>query len=359
VLVIVGLITWAVSGVWLYTHGFEPELAAGSWLAFVAPFVAVTTGRVKGPPALGLLAVQALCALAMATLTGNLPAATLAVVAGQLPFLLGTRAAAAALAVQTLAFGAGLALRLEPGLAAMLWVSYSAFELFAFGAAHLAVSEQRARATLARVNSELLATQALLEHSSRQLERQRVSRELHDALGHHLTALSLQLEVAKNLVEGRAAEPVGKAHELAKGALAEVRAVVSSLRDAAPPDLSEALERVARAVPGLQVHLELAALPPVDEPRAALAVVRCVQEAITNAARHGGAKNVWVAVSAGEGQLTVTARDDGRGASAVQTGNGLKGLTERMAELGGQLTFDTRPGQGFRLTARIPFGAPS
>jgi signal transduction histidine kinase len=199
----------------------------------------------------------------------------------------------------------------------------------------------------------------VLEHSSRELERQHVSRELHDVLGHHLTALSLQLEVAKHLVEGRAAEPVLRAQELAKGALTEVRQVASSLRDPRPLDVSDALTKLIGAVPGLEVHLDLDGARTIEAPRVALAVVRCVQEAVTNAARHSGAKNLWLAIDMADGAITVTARDDGRGASTIEGGNGLTGLRERMSELGGELAFETSPGHGFMLSARIPLGAGS
>ncbi len=360
-LVAVGLVTWAISGLWLWRHGLEPMLATVAWLVFPLPFVATTTGRVQGTPALALTALQALCAVTMGALTANLPASTLAIVAGQLPFLVRPRIAVAAAVLQSLLFGLGLGLNTRNGLVSsgLVWLSYSAFVFFALGAALLAMKERRAAQALALVNAELIATQTLLEHSSRQRERERVSRELHDALGHHLTAVSLQLELAKNLVDGAAAEPVRHAQELARCALSEVRAIVSSLRDVQAFDVQGALFRVARAVPGLAVHVELTGMPSIDTPQQALAVLRCAQEAVTNAARHSGAKNLWLTVSASARALTVSARDDGGGARHYSAGNGLKGLAERMTELGGTLQVEPRPGAGFRLTASLPLGARS
>jgi signal transduction histidine kinase len=355
-LVVVGLITWAVSGGWMLRNHFAQTPAVIAWAAFVAPFLLITTSRVKGRAALALLAVQSVCAVVMGALSGNMPAATLAVVAGQLPFRLSARAAGVTFAAQTVLFGAGLALVRHEGSFVLLFSAYTMFEAFTFGAALTAVRETRAKEALARVNAELVATQAVLEHSSRELERQRVSRELHDVLGHHLTALTLQLEVAKAIVEGRAAEPVSRADELARGALAEVRQIVSSLREAEPFDLSAALARVTSAVPGLAVHLDAKGVAAVASPRAALAVLRCVQEAVTNAARHSGAKNLWVEVKAVDGTLTVGARDDGRGVATVLPGNGLNGLKERMGELAGKLEVDSAPGRGFTLTASFPLG---
>jgi signal transduction histidine kinase len=353
-LVLIGLVTWALSGVWLLTRGAGLTWAVVAWVAFVAPFVLVTRTGIKGRAALALVLFQSACAVTMGALSRNVPAATLAIVAGQLPFLLSTRGGLVVLVAQTAAFFAALLALVSLEGAAILCASYASFEAFAFGAAYLAVREQRAREALATVNAELLATQAMLEHSSRELERQRVSRELHDVLGHHLTALSLQLEVAKNLVEGRAVEPVGNAHELAKNALSEVRQVVSSLREQQPFELTGALRKVTATVPGLTVHLDAPAAAQAQSPRAALAVLRFAQEAVTNAARHSGAKNVWLTVKVNGERLTVAARDDGRGAAKVSTGNGLLGLKERLAELGGELAIDTQPGRGFTVTGSIP-----
>lgn len=356
-LVVVGLLMWVISGVWLFGRGFEPRPAAIAWAVFVVPFLLVTRGRVKGRAALALVVVQSLSAVVMGALARNLPAAMLAVVAGQIPFLLPLRRAAMLFVAQTVLFAFGLLLAVRPYDAALTFASYAMFECFTFAAALLAVREQRAREALAQVNAELIATQAMLEHSSRELERQRVSRELHDVLGHHLTALTLQLEVAKNLVEGEGLEPVTRAGELARGALSEVRQIVSELRESEPLDLGAALERVTTSVPGLKVHLDAPGAQAIGAPRAALAVLRCVQEAVTNAARHSGAANLWLAISVVEGKLTVAARDDGRGTAKVAAGNGLNGLRERLGELGGELKLESAPGRGFTLTACLPLGA--
>ncbi|MFT3837329.1 MAG: sensor histidine kinase [Myxococcaceae bacterium] len=355
-LVVVGLFMWVISGVWLFGQGFEPRPAAAAWAVFLVPFLLVTRGRVKGRAALVLLLVQSSSAVVMGALARNLPAAMLAVVAGQIPFLLTLRRAVVLFVAQTLLFALGLLLAVRPYNAALTFASYAMFECFTFAAALLAVREQRAREALAQVNAELVATQAKLERSTRELERQRVSRELHDVLGHHLTALTLQLEVAKNVVEGKGLEPVHRADELARGALTEVRKIVSELRESEPLDLRTALTRVTTSVPGLTVHLEAPGTDAIDGPRA-LAVLRCVQEAVTNAARHSGASNLWLAINVTDGKLTVAARDDGRGTEKVAAGNGLNGLRERLGELGGELKLESAPGRGFTLTASLPLGA--
>src|SRR5205807_1519190 len=118
---------------------------------------------------------------------------------------------------------------------------YFAFSLFSLFSMHVAHSEMEARKALAEANAELRMTTELLEISSRTSERLRIARDLHDLLGHHLTALSLNLEVASHLAAGEAKESVEKSQAITKELLADVRAVVSRLREDEPVDLATAL----------------------------------------------------------------------------------------------------------------------
>jgi signal transduction histidine kinase len=214
---------------------------------------------------------------------------------------------------------------------------------------------RRTHAELSAAHAELEAAQARLAETSRNDERLRISRDLHDLVGHQLSALAVNLEVASHLAEGRAAEPVGQARALAKELLVDVRDVVSRLRDP-HTELLVALKDMAAAIPRPTVHLEVADdLPPLGTATVE-ALVRCVQEMLTNTVRHSGAENVWVTVSHGAGRVRVTARDDGRGAAEVRPGNGLTGMRERVEGLGGTLEVDGSA--GFRVDVVIPVGAP-
>jgi signal transduction histidine kinase len=252
-----------------------------------------------------------------------------------------------------------LAIRLALGepasFAALSTAAFAGFQLFAFGAARLAASEAAARQEVVRVHAELLATQELFADSARTAERLRIARELHDALGHHLTALSLQLELARNVVEGRAKEPVDQAHALTKELLGELRTVVGTMREDQPIDLSRALRTLVAGIPRPRVHLDIPASLRV-EPALAHAIFRCVQEALTNAVRHADAANVFLAVEERDGTIAVSARDDGRGASTgnVKAGHGLSGLRERVEGMGGRVEIDSRPGEGVTLRALLP-----
>ena len=115
------------------------------------------------------------------------------------------------------------------------------FMLFAAASSFLVRSEAAARQALAAVNAELLSTRALLAETSRVEERLRISRDLHDTLGHHLTALSLQLDVASRLSEEPAADHIRQAHAIARLLLSDVRDVVSRLRESRQPDLAQSI----------------------------------------------------------------------------------------------------------------------
>jgi signal transduction histidine kinase len=231
-------------------------------------------------------------------------------------------------------------------------LAYGTFQAFAAIIVRVARRETEARHALASAHAELRATTRLLETSSRNAERLRISRELHDTLGHRLTALALALEVASHQVDGPAHEQVGKAQLIAKGLLTDVRQTVGALREA-PQALAPALTELVDALPGLEVELTVEETVPADAERS-LAVIRCVQELATNALRHGDATRLMVAVVNDERGLRVSAADDGRGTPHVRMGNGLTGMQERFDELGGSVEFFSRPGAGFRLDARVP-----
>jgi len=212
------------------------------------------------------------------------------------------------------------------------------------------IREQRLRRELSEAHIDLRAASALLTESARITERLRISRDLHDLIGHQLTVLALELEAARHRGGEQAHEHVERANGVARELLADVRRTVSELRTA-PSDLSEALRQVVRDLPDLEVSVEVSPDVQVDEEQVA-ALVRAVQEIVTNTIRHAGARALWIEVAARPPGVVLTAVDDGRGVSRLTPGNGLQGLTERFEALGGDVEFDGDV--GFRVTARVP-----
>jgi signal transduction histidine kinase len=227
------------------------------------------------------------------------------------------------------------------------------FQAFAISAARLARSEARAHDELARVNRELRAAQALMTENARMSERLSISRDLHDILGHSLTTLTIHLDVAGRLASGQAAEHVQCAREVAGALLAEVRTIVNRVR-VDSVDLRATLLALTEGAVGLEVELSL----PEDlwdlDPARADAIVRCVQEAITNTLRHAQAKRLVIELEqAMDGSIRIGIRDDGRGGRFVE-GGGLAGMRERFGSLGGELSIASGAGQGFSIHGAIP-----
>jgi signal transduction histidine kinase len=243
------------------------------------------------------------------------------------------------------------------GMAIMQVCMYLGLSALVFFTSTVATQQAEEREAQRRLNSELRATRALLAESTRMAERMRIARELHDLIGHHLTALSLNLEVASHLANDKAADHVRKAQATAKHLLADVREAVSELRQDDAIDLTQALRSLIEGVPGLAVHVQTPPRFSVEDPRRAQVLLRCAQEIITNTARHAGARNLWLHFAyAEDGLLGLHARDDGRGASNYQPGNGMSGMRERLEEYGGTVMVDTSADKGFALTVRLPLG---
>ncbi len=307
-----------------------------------------------------LLVVLNLMAVAIGWFSqSGISALLLAVVAVVLPWLLPLRVGIAWMVLQNFSLVPVFASIREPAFSlsdAFLQSSlYSGFIVLAFVTALVTKQQVEAREEQRRLNAELRATRALLAESSRLGERMRISRELHDLMGHHLTALSLNLEVASHLVQGQAQTHVLQAQSVAKLLLGDVREVVSQLREGDSIDLTQALRNLVEGVPGLQIHLDLPAQFGIEDPRRAQVLLRCAQEIITNTVRHAQARNLWLSFELDpRRQMIIHARDDGRGASELVQGNGLSGMRERLAQFGGRVDIKTHAGRGFALDALLP-----
>jgi signal transduction histidine kinase len=211
--------------------------------------------------------------------------------------------------------------------------------------------EQRMRRELTEAHVELQTVGVLLEDSARTAERLRISRDLHDLIGHQLTVLTLELETARHREGAQAREHIERAGRVARDLLGDVRSTVNTLRAQPEGDLAASLRRIGRDVPGLDVTVEVAEDVQTDEEQAAT-LLRVTQETVTNALRHAEARELWIDITREGQEIVFTASDDGRGARDVVPGNGLKGLAERVEALGGSVDVDG--GNGFRVTARVP-----
>lgn len=375
-----GLVTWLVVGVALLI-GWPPEprpggeafstpalwlrggLTALTYVGFGLSYWLLTRQlgqSVNGRREYMLLLLMTVCGglVGIGSQTG-LSAILFWISAGVLPWLLPLPLALTWLAAQALALLPILSQRGDwSWTRALLDVSlYFGASLVTFLTALTARRQTESRDELRRVNAELRATQVLLAESSRMAERMRISRELHDLVGHHLTALSINLEVAAHQVEGKPLEHVRQAQSVAKLLLQDVREVVSQLRHGDAVELSDAIRSLADGVPTPTIHIDLPERLALADTRRAQVLLRCVQEIITNTIKHARASNLWLKLSSDDQEIQLHARDDGRGADEVAAGNGLIGMSERLRQFGGRLEFATRPGAGFTLNATLPLAS--
>ncbi|WP_026370410.1 ATP-binding protein [Kallotenue papyrolyticum] len=204
--------------------------------------------------------------------------------------------------------------------------------------------------------------------TAQEAERGRLARELHDDTVQRLVALGQGVERAQRLLT----RDVAAAHERLNALRAEITALVQAVRamigDLRPPALEELgllpaiellIRRNAESIPAITITT--AGQPRRLEPQSELALFRIVQEALRNAQQHAQASQVTIALHYGPDSLEAIIADDGRGFKPPATGEaarghfGLLSMQERAQLAGGSLTIESAPGQGTRLTVRLPY----
>ncbi|MET0136288.1 MAG: sensor histidine kinase [Kibdelosporangium sp.] len=192
---------------------------------------------------------------------------------------------------------------------------------------------------LQRERGEQVARLAVAE------DRARLARDMHDSVGHHLTAIRMQAVAAQRVPES-AQRAVRTIAELSATALTEVRCLVGQLRT--EDDIGTLAERMSGPDRRIRTHGTAAGLPPAISQ----AAYRIVQEALTNAVRHSPATEIDVRLRRHRGQVVVLVQDNGGAGEAVE-GNGIRGMRERVDRLGGMIHIG--PGRaGWRVEASLP-----
>ncbi len=234
---------------------------------------------------------------------------------------------------------------------------YSSFQMFAMLMAWYSSQAEKRRDELMLLNTDLIATRTLLAETVRDSERLRLSRELHDVAGHKLTALKLNLTALVRHPDLAKHKSIETCAALADELLADIRDVVQQMRLHDGMDLQIAIEKMAAPFPRPNVLLAIddsAHQVPVQQ---AEVLLRTVQEALTNSARHSQAQQLWVVLQRDAERWHLRIRDDGRMASQWQKGNGLTGMTERLENLGGGLQCERSSTGGMQIEAWLPVAA--
>ncbi|MCA0970570.1 sensor histidine kinase [Halobacillus litoralis] len=244
-----------------------------------------------------------------------------------------------------------------------------AFVVFSVIVGRLIYRLMEAQETVSEQYGELKDAHDQLKQYSEQVEeltaieeRNRISREIHDTVGHKMTALLMQLQVARELQQAdpdKSASALQVSEDLAREALHETRMSVRTLQSTREDARSfvtkvrELLEDYERQT-GLESMFHVEGEPTNLPPTIQLTMTRLVQESLTNAVKHGHAKTCEVELITEEERVTLHITDDGKGAGDVQFGFGMTNMRERVQEYGGRLTFETQPDKGFSLRAVFP-----
>ena len=216
---------------------------------------------------------------------------------------------------------------------------FGLFQVFALSTTQRTIRERELREETGALNRELVATRELLSQTSAQSERVRIARDLHDILGHHMTALILNLEVANHKTEGEGREKVELSLALAKLLLSEIRTAVGELREDDVIDLQQSIGKLVAGIPTLEIDVDFSTAPPIRNVELADALLRCTQERITNVLRHSDATKCQIAIGLDGDKCVLTVTDNGKPGEEIEPGNGLKGMTERVGAIGGQISW--------------------
>ena len=228
-------------------------------------------------------------------------------------------------------------------------------------------ARKQAEDQLVRQQNELRQLSAQV-FEAREEEKTLIARELHDELGQLLTAMKMDLAWLRERLPGldpALEAKAGQMNEVLDQTVGSVRRIAADLRPLMLDDLGLAdaagwlVEDFARRS-GIECRIDL---PPAERIEAlgrdtAIAVYRVLQEALTNIARHSGAKHAWAVLEALDDALLLEVEDDGRGITAEALAKsrslGVKGMRERMLYLGGELEVSRAPRGGTRVRARVP-----
>ncbi|QBL08883.1 sensor histidine kinase [Rheinheimera sp. D18] len=223
-----------------------------------------------------------------------------------------------------------------------LWITgllYGSFHIFAVLMQHATYSAQQARDALESKHRQLQATQQLLQAVSRQSERTRIARDLHDVVGHHLTALTIQLQVAGHITDGEVKTQIDKCHQLAKLLLSDVREAVSTLRQYRDMALKDAVQQLTSLIPTqLNVILDIEPAIVLQDLAQTQHLFCIIQEAISNSLKHSGASEFVIKAAVQDNILQLDLYDNGKVHSNWQAGSGITGMFERAAECAANLT---------------------
>lgn len=238
------------------------------------------------------------------------------------------------------------------GVALSAATAYGLMQFIIESTWRLAGLERARRIELEGAMRELRSTQAMLTETVRSTQRSEIARNLHDVVGHHLVALGLQLDASIAAADDEGRERLETSRKLVRLLLTDVRAVVAGLRDDGTVTLGAALGSLATEGPGPRVIVRVDEAAPKMTSDMAETLLRCAQEALTNARKHAGASEVTIELGAD----SLVIRDNGRGIGGATPGFGLESMRARCTAVGCEFLL-TSPETGTTIEIRWEGGA--
>ncbi|MEM8676776.1 MAG: sensor histidine kinase [Cyanobacteria bacterium P01_G01_bin.67] len=242
---------------------------------------------------------------------------------------------------------------------ALLFALVLIFVLLLVGAV---LAEHESRNRLVKAHRRLREYALQIENQATLEERNRIAREIHDSVGHYLTAQSIQLENTALFFDqdrSKAANHLAKARHLGQEALANIRTSVASLRsNPHQRSLSSSIEQLIsdfKSNTNIEIDSQLN-LPANLSNELKAALLRLIQEALTNITKHSQATKVNLCLQKSQQQILLSIQDNGCGfdPSHNTTGFGLQGMKERTAALQGEMSIKSKAGYGCQIDIAIP-----
>lgn len=252
-----------------------------------------------------------------------------------------------------------------------LWTGlllYAAVVLILFLFRNISIERKKAQC----LNDELKDANAKLKEYSEKIqkiavveERTKIAQELHDSIGHGLVALGMNLEFAESMIgedSGKAEAAVRRAHEQSQKCMMDLRKAVSALKNdtlAQPASLQALLNNLFCQFQQERVQFNLSFDPRIEKESMPVrdCLYKLVREAVTNGVRHGKASLFTIRISKEANMIAASVKDNGTGCANFVKSDGFIGIEKRVASLGGNVNFSTKPNDGFCISVEIPSAA--
>lgn len=246
---------------------------------------------------------------------------------------------------------------------------FLAGQVFILVFTQMALGEEKSRREVQQLAEELAEANQRLRESAGQMEllaveqeRNRMAREIHDGIGHHLTALNMQVKAARAILTvdpARSEDHLIKAEYLSQEALADVRQSISALRENQEEqgDLLDQIQAILTNAENVGLIVKLSTIGTIRalKPEVHLTFYRAVQESVSNTIKHAAANNFTVLVDYSQSQtIRMLIKDDGIGTDDPNGGFGLVGMRERVNLIDGSIMINTSKGKGFEIEIDIP-----